>query len=98
MEVTKWLKPSNSVLRIGDSASGQAAEKVTLQVLKSRVTDDGNHVLVRTHVARAFQRHTYVCAGADPSKNALSAGELPGDFHSEFVRDGNDFVGEFLPK
>ena len=31
MEVTKWLKPSISVLRIGDSASGQAATRVNAE-------------------------------------------------------------------
>ena len=30
MEVTKWLKPSISVSRIGDSASEQAATRVKL--------------------------------------------------------------------
>jgi hypothetical protein len=31
MEVTKWLKPSISVLRIGDSASVQAATRVNAE-------------------------------------------------------------------
>ena len=31
MEVTKWLKPSISVSRIGDSASGQAATRVNAE-------------------------------------------------------------------
>src|SRR6187551_925906 len=31
MEVTKWLKPSISVSRIGDSASGQAATRVSAE-------------------------------------------------------------------
>jgi hypothetical protein len=31
MEVTKWLKPSISVLRIGDSASVQAATQVNVE-------------------------------------------------------------------
>jgi hypothetical protein len=33
MEVTKWLKPSISVSRIGDSASVQATTRVFLKVL-----------------------------------------------------------------
>ncbi len=31
MEVTKWLKPSISVSRIGDSASVQAATRVNVE-------------------------------------------------------------------
>jgi hypothetical protein len=31
MEVTKWLKPSESVSRIGDSASVQAATRVNAE-------------------------------------------------------------------
>ena len=36
MEVTKWLKPSISVSRIGDSASGQAATRVNAEQASKR--------------------------------------------------------------
>ena len=36
MEVTKWLKPSISVSRIGDSASGQAATLVNAEQTSKR--------------------------------------------------------------
>ena len=36
MEVTKWLKPSISVSRIGDSASGQAATRVNAEQASQR--------------------------------------------------------------
>ena len=36
MEVTKWLKPSMSVSRIGDSASGQAATRVNAEQASKR--------------------------------------------------------------
>jgi hypothetical protein len=48
MEVTKWLKPSISVSRIGDSASVQAATRVSGKEYVVRVhCDEG----VATHVA-----------------------------------------------
>ena len=37
MEVTKWLKPSISVSRIGDSASGQAATRVNAEQASKRM-------------------------------------------------------------
>jgi hypothetical protein len=36
MEVTKWLKPSISVSRIGDSASAQAATRVNAEQASKR--------------------------------------------------------------
>jgi hypothetical protein len=36
MEVTKWLKPSISVSRIGDSASVQAATRVNVEQASKR--------------------------------------------------------------
>jgi hypothetical protein len=36
MEVTKWLKPSISVSRFGDSASGQAATRVNAEQTSKR--------------------------------------------------------------
>jgi hypothetical protein len=36
MEVTKWLKPSGSVSRIGDSASVQAATRVNVEQASKR--------------------------------------------------------------
>src|SRR3954452_16684553 len=36
MEVTRWLKPSISVSRIGDSASGQAATRVNVEQASKR--------------------------------------------------------------
>ena len=36
MEVTKWLKPSDSVSRIGDSASVQAATRVNAEQASKR--------------------------------------------------------------
>ena len=36
MEVTKWLKPSISVSRIGDSASAQAATRVNTEQSSKR--------------------------------------------------------------
>src|SRR6185503_15970092 len=36
MEVTKWLKPSESVSRIGDSASVQAATRVNAEQASKR--------------------------------------------------------------
>ena len=36
MEVTKWLKPSVSVSRIGDSASVQAATRVNAELTSKR--------------------------------------------------------------
>src|SRR5262249_43254582 len=36
MEVTKWLKPSISVSRIGDSASGQASTRVNAEQTSKR--------------------------------------------------------------
>src|SRR3954451_18464913 len=36
MEATKWLKPSISVSRIGDSASGQAATRVNAEQASKR--------------------------------------------------------------
>ena len=36
MEVTKWLKPSDSVSRIGDSASVQAATRVNVEQASKR--------------------------------------------------------------
>jgi hypothetical protein len=36
MEVTKWLKPSNSVSRIGDGASVQAAMRVNVEQASKR--------------------------------------------------------------
>jgi len=36
MEVTKWLKPSESVSRIGDSASVQAATRVNAEQTSKR--------------------------------------------------------------
>src|ERR1044071_5111894 len=36
MEATKWLKPSMSVPRIGDSASGQAATRVNAEQASKR--------------------------------------------------------------
>src|SRR4051812_32373184 len=36
MEVTRWLKPSISVSRIGDSASGQAATRVNAEQASKR--------------------------------------------------------------
>ena len=36
MEVTKWLKPSDSVSRIGDSASVQAVTRVNAEQASKR--------------------------------------------------------------
>jgi len=36
MEVTKWLKPSDSVSRVGDSASVQAATRVNAEQASKR--------------------------------------------------------------
>ena len=38
MEVTKWLKPSISVSRIGDSASVQAVTRVNAEQASKRKT------------------------------------------------------------
>jgi hypothetical protein len=45
MEVTKWLKPSISVSRIGDSASVQAATRVNAEQSCSGVFVGTNRIL-----------------------------------------------------
>jgi hypothetical protein len=41
MEVTKWLKPSESVSRIGDSASVQAVTRVNAECASQRLKLEG---------------------------------------------------------
>ena len=53
MEVTKWLKPSDSVSRLGDSASVQAITRVNAvqledQLLFLRDRDPGLYSLIET--------------------------------------------------
>src|SRR6266852_547031 len=55
MEVTKWLKPSISVSRIGDSARVQAATRVNVEQASKR-TEQGESALGRaTHPRRTAQ-------------------------------------------
>src|ERR1700704_4135865 len=63
MEVTKWLKPSISVSRIGDSASAQAATRVNAEQSSKRVPRPTNSTTTlqlspRSGTERASRRAT----------------------------------------
>jgi hypothetical protein len=58
MEVTKWLKPSISVSRIGDSASVQAATRVNVEQAGA-LSEDYAHLLHRGIGGSMYTRKAY---------------------------------------
>ena len=66
MEVTKWLKPSISVSRIGDSASVQAATRVNAEQASKRTMRRPTRQPFRGRLLRLDEMSEYTsrrCAG-----------------------------------
>ena len=78
MEVTKWLKPSISVSRIGDSASVQAVTRV------SAPGETGKEYVVKVHCDEGVAIHVAPdpCAGAREDVGEASVGERIGQSSS----------------
>ena len=74
MEVTKWLKPSISVSQIGDSASVQAATRV------SAPGETGKEYVVKVHCDEGVAIHVAPdpCAGVREDVGEASVGERIG--------------------
>ena len=74
MEVTKWLKPSISVSRIGDSASVQAVTRV------SAPGETGKEYVVKVHCDEGLAIHVAPdpCAGVREDVGEASVGERIG--------------------
>src|SRR5262249_58720637 len=71
MEVTKWLKPSECVSRIGDSASVQAVTRV------SAPGETGKEYVVKVHCDEGVAIHVAPdpCAGVREDVGEASVGE-----------------------
>jgi hypothetical protein len=65
MEVTKWLKPSISVSRIGDSASVQAATRVNAEQSSKRTMRRPTRQPFR---GRLHPRTSHYCRGVTPRR------------------------------
>jgi hypothetical protein len=75
MEVTKWLKPSDSALRIGDGASVQAVTRVNAEQVSKR--------MMRRSTRRPFRGRLTRLGDAQPLRRG-SGGSM---VHKESVRN-----------
>src|SRR5260370_38083921 len=66
MEVTKWLKPSISVSRIGDSASVQAATRVNAEQSSKRTMRRSTRQPYRGRLIRLDERSEAIRSDAAP--------------------------------
>src|SRR6476469_9254888 len=78
MEVTKWLKPSISVSRIGDSASVQAATRVNAEQSSKRTMRRSTRQPFRGRLRRL-----------DEMSEAIRSDAAPGYVHKERARNTN---------
>src|SRR6266498_260869 len=66
MEVTNWLKPSDSVSRIGDSASVQAATRVNAEQASKRTMRRPTRRPFRGRLIRLDEMSEVIRSGAAP--------------------------------
>jgi hypothetical protein len=78
MEVTKWLKPSISVSRIGDSASVQAATRVNAEQASKRTMcrPDPTAISGKAEMARRVERRLSTRLRPRPMKPSLHAAAI----------------------
>jgi hypothetical protein len=73
MEVTKWLKPSISVSRFGDSASVQAATRVNAEQASKRKMCGPTRRLYRGRLIRLVKRHPELAPHVASPKDVTEA-------------------------
>src|SRR5260370_23411483 len=86
MEVTKWLKPSGCVSRIGDSARVQAATRVNAEQASKRTMRRPTRQPFRGRLTRLQQKLLVVerVKGIEPSSSAWKACDKPSKINGGF--------------
>ena len=89
MEVTKWLKPSVSVSRIGDSASVQAVTRVNAEQASGPIQERKDGLVGRLTVDRRLAK---AAPFFEPFKAMIGKAAAPiahnARLHTDFLRDG----------